>query len=313
MKLARKEELREQLEDLDEYDYDFDDDSDDDEEPMFMSYDQMESFSRFLAEKNINPMDIERIADALVENHFDILDQKGLSTDDIKRAMRDNGFEFDENSALEEIRATQETASGTAAAGYVPSPDDDTDTLQLQFSHKDQQYVSRSGDANTGCAPESVLTSENDSVATRPADSGTGLKGLSGSDLAVTDQTDAELTDTELTDTDQTDGELTDNDQTGTELTDAQEDDLVLTSESDLTADPGAESDASAAAAGCSASGGARGSASGAEQVSSDSQVSTSGVEQVSTGSRKRASGRGSEKKSAGSKRGRSGRSKVKK
>ena len=295
MKLARKEELREQLEDLDEYDYDydFDDDSDDDEEPMFMSYDQMESFSRFLAEKNINPMDIERIADALVENHFDILDQKGLSTDDIKRAMRDNGFEFDENSALEEIRATQETASGTAAAGYVPSPDDDTDTLQLQLSHKDQQYVCRSADANTGRAPESVLTSENDSVASHPDDSGTGLTGLSGSDLADTDQTGAELTDTDLADT---------------ELTEAQDAELALTSGSELTAEPGADSDTASAAAGSSASG-------SPAAVSATGRVpdSAPGAEQVSAGSRKGAAACGSEKKSAGSKRGRSGRSKVKK
>ena len=295
MKLARKEELREQLEDLDEYDYDydFDDDSDDDEEPMFMSYDQMESFSRFLAEKNINPMDIERIADALVENHFDILDQKGLSTDDIKRAMRDNGFEFDENSALEEIRATQETASGTAAAGYVPSPDDDTDTLQLQLSHKDQQYVCRSGDANTGRAPESVLTSEYDSVASQPDDSGAGLTGLSGSDLADTDQTGAELTDTAQADT---------------ELTEAQDAELALTSGSELTAEPGADSDTASAAAGSSASGSpASGSATGRVPGSAP------GAEQVSAGSRKGAAACGSEKKSAGSKRGRSGRSKVKK
>ena len=325
MKLARKEELREQLEDLDEYDYDydFDDDSDDDEEPMFMSYDQMESFSRFLAEKNINPMDIERIADALVENHFDILDQKGLSTDDIKRAMRDNGFEFDENSALEEIRATQETASGTAAAGYVPSPDDDTDTLQLQFSHNDQQYVCRSGDANTGRAPESVLTSENDSVASHPDDSGTGLTGLSGSDLADTDQTGAELTDTDLADTEltgaeltdtaladteQTGAELTDTAQADTELTEAQDAELALTSGSELTAKPGADSDAASAAAGSPASGSsASGSATGRVPGSAP------GAEQVSAGSRKGAAACGSEKKSAGSKRGRSGRSKVKK
>ena len=72
-------------------------------EPMIMSYDQMEAFSQFLAEHNINPMDIDGIADALVQNHFEILDQKGLSNDDIARTMRENGFDFDEQSALNEI------------------------------------------------------------------------------------------------------------------------------------------------------------------------------------------------------------------
>lgn len=72
-------------------------------EPMIMSYDQMEAFSQFLAEHNIHPMDIDGIADALVQNHFEILDQKGLSNDDIARTMRENGFDFDEQSALNEI------------------------------------------------------------------------------------------------------------------------------------------------------------------------------------------------------------------
>ena len=78
-------------------------DEPDDEEPMIMSYDQMEAFSQFLAQHNINPMDIDSIADALVKNHFEILDQKGLSPDDIARTMRENGFEFDEQAALNEI------------------------------------------------------------------------------------------------------------------------------------------------------------------------------------------------------------------
>lgn len=105
---------------------------------MIMSYDQMETFSKFLAEQNINPMDIEGIADALVKNHFDILDQKGLSHDDIVRTISENNFNFDELDALKEI---DQQSSLRSSQEQITSDDtkDKSSVSKLELAHHEAQ------------------------------------------------------------------------------------------------------------------------------------------------------------------------------
>ena len=120
----------------DEYQDSWDEEENDD--PMIMSYDQMETFSKFLAEQNINPMDIEGIADALVKNHFDILDQKGLSHDDIVRTISENNFNFDELDALKEI---DQQSSLRSSQKQITSDDtkDKSSVSQLELAHHEAQ------------------------------------------------------------------------------------------------------------------------------------------------------------------------------
>ena len=120
----------------DEYQDSWDEEENDD--PMIMSYDQMETFSKFLAEQNINPMDIEGIADALVKNHFDILDQKGLSHDDIVRTISENNFNFDELDALKEI---DQQSSLRSSQEQITSDDtkDKSSVSQLELAHHEAQ------------------------------------------------------------------------------------------------------------------------------------------------------------------------------
>ena len=122
---------------------DFDvDDFDPESSPVLMTPEEMELFQEFLESHHINPMDVEALADALVQCHMEQLGEHGASS------KARTGEDFDADQALSDMDADNDQRQRQRARKAQAQGNGQGQSQGQAAGHRSKRKAKRSFDSN---------------------------------------------------------------------------------------------------------------------------------------------------------------------